>query len=143
MNKIVKRSRWLSILTTLVVFSAWFSISNHCALNAAAAPPADSKMEQEQCPFHRSQSKPVKQKSPGETPCCKILRAIASRTPAQNFWRSAVDLAKVDFSFPALIVLPAPRVTFRSVTLATGPPGTTLFVQLIGSIHTHAPPLLG
>lgn len=126
----------MSILTAVVAISAWLAISNHCAIGAAAAEPQTSGDE---CPFHSKPAAPAKQKQSNDSPCCKILRAIAVSS-AKNLARSIVDLAHVDLSFAKLIVLAPPKISFRSATLDTGPPGQSSFAQLIRSMRAHAPP---
>ena len=50
------------------------------------------------------------------------------------------DLVRVDVAINALAVFPPPKISFLPATLDTGPPGTTSFVELIGSMRAHAPP---
>jgi hypothetical protein len=140
MKKVVKRAvPGMSILTALVTMSAWLAISNHCALGTAAAP--EVKSTPNECPFHSKQSTPAKPKQSSNSPCCKILRAIVA-SPAKNFARPIVDLAGVDFSFAKLLIFAPPKISFPSFALDTGPPGTTSFVELIGSVRAHAPPIV-
>ena len=128
----------MSILTVLITISAWLAISNHCALGAFT--PEAKKPAADECPFHAKKSAPVKQKQSSGLPCCKILRATAA-SPAKNFAKAIVDLSNLDLLFAKLIVLAPPKISFHSPTLDTGPPGKTSFVELIGSLRAHAPPL--
>jgi hypothetical protein len=138
MNNIVKRPpKIISILTVLVTISAWLTISNHCALGAALQ---EVKAAIDECPFHAKQPAPAKQKQSSGLPCCKILRATAA-SPAKHFAKAIVDLPHVDLVFAKLIVLAPPKISFHSPTLDTGPPGATSFVELIGSMQAHAPPM--
>jgi hypothetical protein len=126
--------RIMRILTVFVTMSAWFAISNHCALGTAAP---EAKPAPNECPFHAKQSAPAKQKQSSDSPCCKILRATLSISP-KNFPVVIVDLGAV--SFAKLVVLAPPKIVFGHATVDTGPPGTTSFVELIGSMRAHAPP---
>jgi hypothetical protein len=140
MKKVVKRAvPDMSILTVLVTMSAWLAISNHCALGTVATP--EVKSNPNECPFHSKQSTPAKPKQSSNSPCCKILRAIVA-SPAKNFARPIVDLAGVDFSFAKLLIFAPPKISLPSFALDTGPPGTTSFVELIGSVRAHAPPIV-
>jgi hypothetical protein len=139
MKKVVKRTApGMSILTALVTMSAWLAISNHCALGAAAAP--EVKSTPNECPFHSKQATPAKPKQSSNSPCCKILRATVASS-AKNLACPIVDLAGADFSFAKLLVFAPPKISFRSFALDTGPPGTTSFPELIGSMLAHAPPV--
>ncbi len=140
MKKVVKRTvPGMSILTVLVTMSAWLAISNHCALGAAAAP--EIKSTPNECPFHSKRSTPARPKQSSDSPCCKILRAIVASS-AKDFARPMVDLAGVDFSFAKLLIFAPPKISFDSFALDTGPPGTTSFPELIGSMLAHAPPIV-
>jgi hypothetical protein len=134
-NYIAPARRWLIVLVTML---SWFGMSNHCVLGIAI--PRDRPARSE-CPFHSHPSKPAKQKTSSELPCCKILRAIAVSF-AKNLARAIVDLDYVDLAFANLVVFAPPKISFRSATLDTGPPGATSFAELIGSMHAHAPPVL-
>jgi hypothetical protein len=125
-------------LVVLVAILSWLAISNHCAL--ALAVPRENIAENN-CPYHSHPAKPAKQKESTEQPCCKILRAL---TPSltKNPGPAIVDLGHVDVSFAKLITVPPPKVSFHLVASDTGPPGTTSFVELIGSMRAHAPPSL-
>ena len=136
MNDNVKRPRIMSILTVLVTISAWLAISNHCALGAFT--PEAKKPAADECPFHAKKSEPAKQKESSGLPCCKILRATVA-SPAKSLAEAIVDLPPLVFA--KLIVLAPPKISFHSPTLDTGPPGKTSFVELIGSMRAHAPPL--
>jgi hypothetical protein len=130
MNAIVRPA------TVVIAVLSWIALSNHCAL-AAIAPKADTS--QSECPFH---SKPITPKAPaGAIQCCKILRGITT-SPAKTPGCAIVDLPHVDLAFAVLIVCAPAKISFPGVFLDTGPPGTTSFVELIGSLRAHAPPLV-
>ena len=121
-----------------IAICSWLAISNHCALAIAGS---KEKIAHSGCPYHSHPAKPAKQKDPTDQPCCKILRALAP-TPVKNPGRAIVDLVDVDLSFAKLVVVAPPKISFTSFALDTGPPGTTSFVELIGSMRAHAPPAL-
>jgi hypothetical protein len=133
----VKRVQTIvSIIAVIITISAWLAVSNHCALGAAAP---ETKPSPDQCPFHAQQSAPQKQKQSNDSPCCKILRAIAA-APVKDIANTIGDFNHVDIAFADLIVFAPPKLSFHSATLDTGPPGVTSFAELIGSMLTHAPP---
>jgi hypothetical protein len=118
-------------LIVVLTICSWIAISNHCSLRAITA---TTNTTQNGCPFHSKPAKP--QPQPSGTECCKILRAV-STTPAKILAPSIVDLA-----FATLAIFEPPKISFMPATLDTGPPGTTSFVELIGSMRAHAPPSL-
>jgi hypothetical protein len=119
-------------LTATIAIAAWIAVSNHCVFAAVAPKPESANA----CPFH---SKPPKPHAPTE--CCKILRATtvaSAKIPAP----AVVDLANVQVGYAQPIFLPLPpNYSFTGRFLDTGPPGTTSFLELIGSLQAHAPPL--
>ena len=123
-------------LIVATAICSWIAISNHCAFRALAA---KTNATQSGCPFHSKPANP--QPQPTGTECCKILRAV-STTPAKILAPTIVDLVQVDVALDRLAVFPPPRISFLLATLDTGPPGTTSFVELIGSMHAHAPPVV-
>jgi hypothetical protein len=126
-----------SILTVVVMISAWFALSNHCALVAVATATSSSG----ECPFHSKASMPAKPKPVNNSTCCKNLRAIASKC-ANAFATKLFALCQIDFDAQSLA--PSPKVTTSRLQLDTGPPGARSFAELIlqRSILAHAPPLL-
>ena len=123
------------LIVAMTIFS-WIAISNHCALDVFGS---QENVAQNECPFHSHSAKPDKQKESTGQPCCKSLRALAPSlvkhpTPA------IVDSVDADFSIANLVVVLPPKISFYSVALDTGPPGTTSFAELIGSMRAHAPP---
>jgi hypothetical protein len=138
-EEIVRRpAKIVRIFTIFVMISAWFAISNHCALGAVATE-AETKSSSDQCPFHTKKSAPEKQGS--DSPCCKILRAIGA-TPAKNLARSIVAFVDVNLAFAKLVVFAPPKISVVPSSLDTGPPGVTSFAELNGSMLAHAPPYL-
>jgi hypothetical protein len=113
---------------------SWIAISNHCAFSAVAT---KTHPAQSGCPFHSKPANP--QPQPIGTACCKVLRALAT-TPAKNLAPTIGDLTHVDLRFGQLPVFTPTKISFTAPTLDTGPPGRTLFAELIGSIRAHAPP---
>jgi hypothetical protein len=122
------------VIVALTICS-WIAISNHCAFRALAT---KTNAIQSGCPFHSKPAKP--QPQPAGSECCKILRAV-STTPVKTLAPPIVDLVHVDLAFDRFAVLPPPKISFLPATLETGPPGATSFVELIGSMRAHAPPL--
>jgi hypothetical protein len=91
-----------------------------------------------ECPFHSHPSKPEKQKDSGAQPCCKILRAVVP-TIAKS-WMRDTDFSDVNFYFEEFALSANSRNASSLLLLDNGPPGTTSFAQLIGSMLAHAPP---
>ena len=122
-------------LIVALTICSWIAISNHCSLRALAT---KTDTTESGCPFHSKPAKP--QPQPTGTECCKILRAV-STTPAKILAPAITDLVPVDLVLDAIAVLPPPKISFTPATLDTGPPGRTSFVELIGSMRAHAPPV--
>jgi len=121
-------------LIVALTICSWIAISNHCAIRAITT---TTDTTQSGCPFHSKPAKP--QPQPAGTECCKILRAV-STTPAKIFAPAITYLVHVDLALDAVAVFAPPKISFLPATLDTGPPGTTSFVELIGSMRAHAPP---
>jgi DNA-binding transcriptional regulator YdaS (Cro superfamily) len=123
-------------IAVAIAICSWIAISSHCALAIAAS---QEEIAQSDCPYHSHPAKPSKQRNPIDQPCCKILRAL---TPGlvKNPVRAIVELVDVDLSFAKLVAVAPPKISFNSFALDTGPPGTTSFAELIGSMRAHAPP---
>jgi hypothetical protein len=77
-------------------------------------------------------------KDSGAQPCCKILRAVAP-TIAKSWMRSA-DFADVNLYFEEFALIANSGNASPPLVFDTGPPGTTPFAQLVGSMLAHAPP---
>jgi hypothetical protein len=126
-------------IIALLTIAAWITISNHCVFAAlattaaAVTPPAASA-----CPFHSQPAKPQPPTTGAQ--CCKILRALAA-SPSKIPPCAIVDLAHVDLTYAQPVVAAPANISFPGVFLDTGPPGTTSFAELIGSMRAHAPPL--
>jgi hypothetical protein len=121
-------------LTVAIAVASWLAISNHCAFAAIASKPQPTTSG---CLFHPKPATP--QQAPAGIQCCKILRAITT-TPAKTVARALVGLAHVHLAGDTSIVSPPARLSFAPDTLDTGPPGSTSFSELIGSVQAHAPP---
>ena len=124
-------------MAVAIAICSWIAISNHCTLALALS---QGKIAQSDCPYHSHPAKPAKQKDSTDQPCCKILRALAPSL-LKNPARAIVDLVDVDLAFAELVVVAPPKISFNSLALDTGPPGTISFVELIGSMRAHAPPM--
>jgi hypothetical protein len=125
--------------STVVVLSltAWFLLSNHCALGMVAAP-ENSEPEMDGCPMH---SAPAKKDPAPKIPCCKDLRAVVAKilnkaTPVALQIAGPCDYAAEIFGLP-------PRVALEIGGLDTGPPGCRSFAELVlqESMRAHAPPV--
>jgi hypothetical protein len=114
-------------LIVAVTSCSWLSLSNHCAFSALAA---KTQTTQSGCPFHSKPAKPQSQ----PTECCKILRAVRT-TPVKSFAPAIVDL-----SWPKFVILAPPKIFVAPITLDTGPPGKTSFIELNASVRANAPP---
>jgi len=121
-------------LIVALTICSWIAISNHCAFRAIAT---KTDTAQSGCPFHSKPAKP--QPQPAGTECCKILRAV-STTPAKILAPAIVDLIHVDLPLVKFAAFAPPKISFTPLSLDTGPPGRTSFVELIGSMRAHAPP---
>jgi hypothetical protein len=87
-------------------------------------------------PFHSKPTAPQKQSAGIQ--CCKILRAVVP-TVAKSWLRDA-DFSNVDFYFEELALIANSGNASAPLVFDTGPPGTTPFAQLVGSMLAHAPP---
>jgi hypothetical protein len=122
-------------LTATMTIAAWIALSNHCVFASVAPKPQSTASA---CPFH---SKPAKSQTPlGAVQCCKILRATVT-VPAKIPTRAVVDLIHVDLAVTGTFVLGPAKTSFTGFAIGTGPPGTTSFLELVGSMRAHAPPL--
>jgi hypothetical protein len=118
-----------------IAIASWLTISNHCVFAAIASKPQPIQSE---CPFHSKPTKP--QQTPAGAECCKTLRAITT-SDAKIIPLALVKLAAFELTLPSSALSAAPRVTFGPETVDTGPPGRTIFAELIGSVQAHAPPV--
>ena len=134
------------ILTVIVMLSAWFATSNHCALGLAVGSRGFQSVSEHpanatQCPFHTKSAAPKKPKPASDVTCCKILRATAT-SPAKNFTPASFHLATGNLLFTRFVVFAPPKIVFSCATLDTGPPAVISFAELIlqRSVLAHAPP---
>ena len=121
-------------LAVAMVICSWIAISNHCAFGAVAA---KSDSTESECPFH---SKPEKKKEqPSTQQCCKVLRAVVAKL-AKSLARDDASFSDVDLMVEKLVAFTEAHKA-APLLLDTGPPGKTSFVELIGSVRAHAPPV--
>jgi hypothetical protein len=123
-------------LIVLLAFSAWFALTNHCALGAIA-PSTESGPEMSGCPMH---STPAKKKPAANTPCCKNLRATVAKSVTAN----PIALRFIGCREHAPEIFPAPaRIAIEIEGLDTGPPSCLSFAESVlqESMLSHAPPL--
>ena len=125
-------------IRSLVVFlalSAWFTLSNHCALGAIA-PSAESASEMGGCPMHSAPKKIPATK----TPCCKDLRATVAKSVAAN----PIALRLIgSLDYAPEIFLSLSRFAIEIENLDTGPPVCFSFAESVlqESMLAHAPPV--
>jgi hypothetical protein len=125
--------RWVIVLLTI---AAWTAASNHCALGLTETDP-DRARDAGECPMHSS---PTKEKPGTDLPCCKELRATVHpaaksiSTPGVKLGTSQDHVAAVSLTWPQL--------SFRSICLDTGPPGSISFAESVlqRSLCAHGPP---
>ena len=119
----------------LLTLTAWFIISNHCALGALSA------AEPMQC--HHDQSSPANKSGDEEMPCCKVLRATIiapAKVPAADF----TGLAPLTAWISKVVSFDDRQIQPVSYRIDTGPPFAISFAELIlqRSLLSHAPPSL-
>jgi hypothetical protein len=124
-------------IVVVLSLTAWFLLSNHCALGVIAAS-NEAAPEAEGCPMH---SAPVKKKPVSQTPCCKDVRAVVAKvlnkaTPFASRSVGWCGYAVANFRLPLQVVL-------EIGGLDTGPPGCLSFAELVlqESMRAHAPPV--
>ncbi|PYJ37740.1 MAG: hypothetical protein DME83_02775 [Verrucomicrobia bacterium] len=116
----------------LVTILSWLAISNHCAFSAIVTKKDTARSG---CPFH---SGPTPQKQSAGIQCCKILRAVVPTI--EKSWLRNADFSDVSFYFGEFALSAKARNAPSLLVLDNGPPGTTSFAQLVGSMLAHAPP---
>jgi hypothetical protein len=127
--------------TIMLIFVAWFALSNHCVLGASCASAASVAKG---CPMHMksSDSTPAKDKdSNRDMPCCKTLRAVT--TAKISVAANTLDFALKEYFLDAA----PPEISQPSrplLALDTGPPFAYSFTESVlqRSILAHAPPFL-
>jgi hypothetical protein len=128
----------LAVRSFVVVLSlsAWFALSNHCALGAVL-PPTETESETSDCPMH---SAPAKKKPATKTPCCKQLRAIVAKWVGAN--PATLRVIRVQDYVTAVMAKPA-EVAGALEADDTGPPGYFSFAESVlqESMLSHAPPV--
>jgi hypothetical protein len=121
--------------TAVLTLIAWFSLSNHCALGAAA-PVSEAAFSS--CPMH---SAPAKKKPATKTPCCKDVRAVVAKGVVASA-AGARPIATRDYGTEIFAQQPV-RVAILFQNLDTGPPGCLSFAESVlqESVPAHAPPV--
>jgi hypothetical protein len=130
-----KASRYTTVLLSL---TAWFFVSNHCAVGVISSS-AEASAEAGGCPMHVAA--PAKEKPAAKIPCCKEIRALVAKSVTTVLTLAARFPAGQEYArstFP-----PPPRHTIELFSLDTGPPGSLSFAELIlqESMPAHAPPV--
>jgi hypothetical protein len=123
-------------LLVVLSLTAWFALSNHCALGTVSAPP-ESNQQIDGCPMH---SAPEKKKPAAKTPCCKEIRALVAKCVTAS--PSALRLIGLQNYATAISPLP-PRLAIAIEELDTGPPHSLSFAESVlqESVLSHAPPV--
>jgi len=121
----------------VAVATAWFVISNHCAL--AAMENANSAPAHAHC--HGSTAPKKAPAKDEHVPCCKVLSALVVKGVS-------VDGSGLTFSLQQYLVgfvdFPEQLHWPQSLELDTGPPFSSSFAECVlqRSILAHAPPLI-
>jgi hypothetical protein len=125
--------RWATVLLTI---TAWFLLSNHCALGLSNRV-VSSDTETGGCPMH---SAPGKETPAANIPCCKDLRAVTIHA-TKNVATVARQLVGTQDYVAAVFIVP-PRVILQPLSLSAGPPGALSFAESVlqRSVLAHAPP---
>jgi hypothetical protein len=128
-----RASRYTTVLLSL---TAWFFLSNHCALGVINSF-VEASPEAGGCPMH---SAPAKKKPAPKTPCCKEVRAIVAKC-VQVAALEMRPIASQDYA-PEIFLRPSCEA-LEIDGLDTGPPGSFSFAELVlqESMLAHAPPV--
>ncbi len=130
------------VVVVLVSLTAWFSISNHCAVGALVATKTQSAMAPMHC--HGNQPSPSKKSGEEEMPCCKMLRATITGA-AKIVPVASKDFLPIQSWIVAEAIFRDKAQLYRTPEeLDTGPPFVGSFAESVlqRSILSHAPPLL-
>jgi hypothetical protein len=128
-----------AISIAVIAFAAVFAAFNHCALGAVASQTMTPAVHGH-CAGHSQPSKP---QSNDETPCCKILQALAAQSKA-NLGYSASSLVLKQYYVDHILLADLSAHDAPSLELDTGPPAAPSFSESVlqRSILAHAPPFL-
>jgi hypothetical protein len=132
----MRMRRALRSLLTVLSLTAWFALSNHCALGIVAAP-EETAAQMNGCPMH---SAPDKKEPAMKTPCCKEVRALVAKcvtvSPIALRLIGLQNYATTTFASP-------PRLAIAIEELDTGPPRSLSFAESVlqESVFSHAPPV--
>jgi len=145
---VIRYSRILRVLITLLAMLSWTVTTSHCPLIAATAPIGQTGAEendQSECPMHavqHSAPEPSKDKNGcPDLPCCKKLPAAKPATQ-QWIYKPIVWLEPATYFPIVLELLAQPSGQVIRLRLDTGPPGPDQFLELVlqRSIPAHGPP---
>jgi len=123
----------------LVLLSAWFAMSNHCALAVmtGALAPSVKVVEKHCCPSQQGTGEHQEDSPSGV--CCKSVRALIFDEAKLAKPPAAVLLAELAWA----LIENADQESSRSVAItATVPPEVRSFAEVVlqRSLRTHAPP---
>ena len=128
------------LVTVIITASAWFLISNHCALaelQRAAKTKASCHL-----PCCDDQA-PVKNKTDNATECCKTLHATLSGA-TKDFAGYDTSLFAPQLYFIGSVISANDSRPIPVLELDTGPPFVRTFAESVlqRSILAHAPPVI-
>ena len=137
-RRVAKLSRFAVVL---LIFAAWFSISNHCALGALIAAHTQSATMQMHC--HGNQSLPSNKSGEEETPCCRVLHATVTGE-AKILQDTSKDFLPIQSWIATELIFAETRFHRAPLELDTGPPFAVSFAESVlqRSIFAHAPPFV-
>ena len=121
----------------LLSLTAWFFLSNHCALGVIGST-AEAVPEAGGCPMHAA---PAKKKPAPKLPCCQEIRAVVAKEVTNAIPFPLRLVGPCNYVTRAL-ELP-PQATIENAGFDTGPPGRSSFAELVlqESMLAHAPPV--
>jgi len=134
----VRASSNFRLAVTLLAISAWFGVSNHCAL-AAIQPPGRVAVAHAHC-HGPSAPAPAKQQNGEDMPCCKTLKAVTPAKISAN--PNVLDFTPKDY-FSIVLLADVSLGRAETLELDTGPPRALSFSESVlqRSLLAHAPPL--
>ena len=123
-------------LMVVLSLTAWFALSNHCALGSVVEP-TGSEPAMSGCPMHAA---PAKKKPATKTPCCKDVRAVVAKIVKAAGTPARIVRAQ---TFTAQVLPPPVRLSVEIELLDTGPPRSISFAESVlqESMFAHAPPV--
>jgi hypothetical protein len=128
------------LVTVIITATAWFLISNHCALaELQRASKAKASCHQPCC----NDQAPAKNKTDSATECCKTLHATLSGA-TKDFAGYDTSLFALQLYFVGSVICTNDSTPIPVLQLDTGPPFVSTFAESVlqRSILAHAPPVI-